>query len=68
LERIVSGRRPVSVNLAFCVSRLAGVPFDDLLAGRYVPSGVCPFCGRGSDFADEPTVAQRTTIDEKTDG
>lgn len=41
------GTNAVSVNLAFQVSRLAGVPFDDVTAGRYPVKGTCPHCGRG---------------------
>ncbi len=39
-------RKAVSVNMAFSVARLACVPFDDLLAGKYPPPGACPHCGR----------------------
>ncbi len=43
-------RVPVSVNLAFQVSRLTMVPFDDLIAGKYPPPGACPHCGHGAEF------------------
>ena len=41
------GTSAVSVNMAFQVSRLAGVTFDDVIAGRYPAKGTCPYCGRG---------------------
>jgi prepilin signal peptidase PulO-like enzyme (type II secretory pathway) len=45
-------RVPVSVNLAFQVSRLTMVPFDDLLAGKYPPAGACPHCGHGVELPE----------------
>ena len=47
MRNIDKGVNPASVNLAFQVSKLAGVPFDDVVAGRYPPAGACPYCGRG---------------------
>jgi hypothetical protein len=35
----------VSASLTFRVARLAGVPIDDLLGGRFPPEGTCPYCG-----------------------
>jgi hypothetical protein len=35
----------VSASMAFRVARLAGVPIDDVLAGRFPPVGTCPYCG-----------------------
>jgi hypothetical protein len=35
----------VSVTLAFRVARLAAVPLEDLLTGKFPPPGVCPHCG-----------------------
>lgn len=47
LERIVSGRdRRVPAGLAIRTARLAGVPVDDVLSGRFPPTGACPTCGR----------------------
>jgi hypothetical protein len=57
----------VSPTLAFRVARLAGVSFDDLLAGRVLP-GACPHCGRMPDFADETTAIEdvaRAPVDRR---
>jgi hypothetical protein len=48
MRNIDKGVNPASVNLAFQVSKLASVPFDDVVAGRYPPAGACPHCGRGA--------------------
>ncbi len=55
IRKTMYGRQPVTANMAFRVARLAGVPIDDLLAGRYLP-GACPRCGYVPDFADEATA------------
>jgi hypothetical protein len=34
-----------TVDLAFRIARIIGVGIDDVLAGRYVPDGMCPHCG-----------------------
>jgi DNA-binding XRE family transcriptional regulator len=47
MRNIEKGVNPASVNLAFQVSRLACVPFDDVVAGKHPPAGACPHCGRG---------------------
>jgi len=57
VAKSVRGQRPVTVNLAFRVARLAGVSFDDLIEGHYLP-GACPRCGYTPDFADEETVVE----------
>jgi hypothetical protein len=44
LTNVAEGRT-VSPAVAFSVARLAGVSVDDLLAGRFPPSGTCPRCG-----------------------
>ena len=41
-----TGRRAVSVQVAFKVARFAGVSIDALLAGKATPENVCPYCGR----------------------
>lgn len=56
VEKIAGGRRPVTASLALRVARVADVPMDDLLSGRYLP-GACPRCGYLPDFGDEPTLA-----------
>ncbi len=55
MEKVVNERRAVTASLAFRVARLAGVPIDDVLEGRYLP-GACPRCGYVADFADEATA------------
>ena len=40
-------RVPPSAGLAVRLARLAGVPVDDILCGRFPPPGACPHCGRG---------------------
>ena len=39
-------RDRVSINMAYCISRLACVPFEDVVTGRYPAPGTCPYCGR----------------------
>jgi len=41
------GREAIGAELALRVARLTGVPFDDVIAGKYPPPGMCPQCGRG---------------------
>jgi hypothetical protein len=58
LEKVVNARgRNVSASMALRVARVAGVPVDELLAGRYIP-GACPCCGHVPDFAEDPTVVE----------
>ncbi len=41
-------RRPVvSAGRALRAARAAGVPLEDVLAGRWPKPGTCPHCGRG---------------------
>jgi hypothetical protein len=47
MKNVMKGINPASVNLAFQVSKLACVPFDDVVAGKYPVEGMCPHCGRG---------------------
>jgi len=50
------GRRQA---LALRVARLAGVPMDELLAGRWLSPRVCPHCGHPpDDFTDEEIVVE----------
>ncbi len=46
---------PPSASMAIRVARLAGVPVDDVLNGRYPAQGTCPHCGH----RPEPTEAAR---------
>ena len=42
----MSKRGPVSAGIALRVARAAGVPLEDVLAGRWPVEGACPHCGR----------------------
>jgi hypothetical protein len=49
----------VTPALALRVERLAGVTMDELLAGQWLSSQVCPHCGHPpEDFGDEKTVVE----------
>jgi hypothetical protein len=39
-------RCAVSAGLALRAARVAGVPLEDVLAGRWPVAGACPHCGR----------------------
>ncbi len=54
MKNIDKGVNPASVNLAFQVSRLACVLFDDVVSGRYPLAGTCPHCGRGPEVGVRP--------------
>jgi hypothetical protein len=47
IRNIKKGLKGISVNIAYRVSRLAQVPFDDVTSGKYPVAGTCPHCGRG---------------------
>ena len=49
MRNVKKGLKPVSVTMAFQVSRLAGVPFDNVTEGKYPVKGKCPHCGRVAD-------------------
>ena len=38
-------RNGVSVNMAYRAAKVACVPFDDIVTGKYPPDGMCPHCG-----------------------
>jgi DNA-binding XRE family transcriptional regulator len=46
MRNVKKGTNLVSVNMALKVSRLAEIPFDDVVAGKYPVKGMCPHCGR----------------------
>ncbi len=58
IRKVLNRGDVVGAKLAFRVARLAGIPLDDLLAGKFTPAGTCPHCGRSPDFADENTVVE----------
>lgn len=45
VHNVADNGRPTAAT-ALAVARLAGVPIDDVLAGRWPPAGCCPMCGR----------------------
>lgn len=57
VRNIKKGLKGVSLNVAFRVSRLAQVPFDDVVKGRWPAPGMCPHCGRGT--ADDHAASNR---------
>lgn len=59
IQKVATGRRAVTPALALRVARLAGVPMDELLAGRWLSPRVCPHCGHPpDDFVDEETAIE----------
>jgi hypothetical protein len=49
MEKICSGEKAVSPKMVLRVARLAGVPVDDLLTGKFPSPGACPHCGHVRD-------------------
>jgi hypothetical protein len=45
MRNVNKGVNPVSINMAYRASRLAGVLFDDVVSGRWPVMGTCPHCG-----------------------
>jgi hypothetical protein len=43
----MSKRGHPSAGIALRAARAAGVPLEDVLAGRWPVEGACPHCGRG---------------------
>ena len=43
--KIKCRRRAVSPRMVLRVAKLAGVPVDDILTGKFPPPGTCPHCG-----------------------
>ena len=41
----MAGREKVSARLALRLARFAGIPVEDMMAGKYPPEGTCPHCG-----------------------
>jgi hypothetical protein len=48
IQQLVMGKYAVSANMAFKVSLLAAVSFDDVTSGRWLVKGMCPHCGRAA--------------------
>ena len=50
LSKILRGRsHAVTARVAILVARFSGVTIDELMKGRAVPPGTCPFCGHPPD-------------------
>jgi hypothetical protein len=47
MRNVRKGIKGVSIAMAYRVSRVAGVAFDDVVTGRWPVLGTCPHCGRG---------------------
>lgn len=56
--------RKVTPLVAFRVARFAQVGVDDLLAGKLVPPGTCPHCGRGP--TDDTVQGQPALVSGKS--
>jgi len=42
-------RNPIGPDMAYELSKIAGVPIDDILQGRFPKPGACPHCGRSDE-------------------
>jgi hypothetical protein len=59
IQKVATGKKPVTPALALRVARLAGVTMDALIAGEWLSPRVCPHCGHPpDDFVDEETVVE----------
>lgn len=47
MRNVRKGIKVPSISVAYRVSRVAGVSFDDVVMGRWPVLGTCPHCGRG---------------------
>jgi hypothetical protein len=47
LTSYVAAKGRPTAGVALRAARLAGVPLEELLAGRWPAEGACPCCGRG---------------------
>jgi hypothetical protein len=57
VQKVAAGLT-VTATMALRVARFAGVPVDELLAGQWPSTRVCPHCGHPpDDFVDEDTMA-----------
>jgi len=58
LHKVAMAKRAVAPALVLRVARFAKVPVDDLLAGRWLPVGICGHCGRNpADNVDARAVS-----------
>jgi DNA-binding XRE family transcriptional regulator len=61
MRNVRKGVNHVSVNMAYRVARVAGVAFDDVVAGRWPVLGRCPQCGRAESYDVARRTAKRET-------
>ena len=54
--QIGTGHKPVTANLAVRIARIARVPVDDVLTGRFPQPGACPHCGQPMPTQDRAAV------------
>jgi hypothetical protein len=58
-QKVATGKRAVTPALALRVARFVGIAMDELLAGQWLSTRVCPHCGHPpEDFVDEETVVE----------
>ena len=57
LSAVSTGHKMVTATMAFRVARLAKVPVDDVLSGRFPAEGTCPYCGHIA-IAEAPVQAR----------
>ena len=50
VSRVRTGETKPHGGLAVRVARAAGVPVDEILNGKFVRRGTCPWCGRRAAF------------------
>jgi plasmid maintenance system antidote protein VapI len=64
VSKVNLGGRNVSGSMAIRVARIAGVPVEALLAGKYPPPGTCEKCGyRASSVIPRPRPRQNSKSD-----
>ena len=45
VKKILAGGKSISPTLTLRIARVAKVPIDDVLGGKYPPANVCRYCG-----------------------
>jgi hypothetical protein len=59
IQKVATSKRAVTPALALRVAMFAGISMDELLAGQWLSSRVCPHCGHPpEDFVDEETMVE----------
>lgn len=44
VEDAAAGHGPVSASMAFRVARFLGSSIDEMIAGKFIPPTMCPYC------------------------